>query len=63
MDKDMRIKRRREICGGFSPAVRLFLLLGGLPLSAARQICAPHQRAPVQLTGGVISVAGFSLSD
>ena len=51
MVKDMRIKRRRDICGSSIPAVPLFLHLGGLALSAARQISAPHRRAPVQQAG------------
>ena len=51
MGKDMRFKRRRDICGGWNPAVRLFLHWGGLVLSAARQIFAPHRRAPVQQAG------------
>ena len=51
MDKGMRNKRRREIWGGSSPAVPPFLHLGGLALSVARQISAPHRRAPVQQAG------------
>ena len=47
MGKHMRIKRRREMCGGSNPAVPPFLHLGGLAVSAARQISAPHRRALV----------------
>ena len=51
MGKDMRIKRRREMYGTSNPAVPPFLHWGGLALSAARQISAPHLRAPVQQGG------------
>ena len=37
--------------GSSNPAIPPFLHLGGLALSAARQISAPHLRAPVQQAG------------
>ena len=49
--KHMRIKRRRDMYGSSNPAIPPFLHLGGLALSAARQISAPHLRAPVQQAG------------
>ena len=51
MGKHMRIKRRRDTYGISNPAVPPFLHSGGLALSAARQISAPHRRAPVQQAG------------
>ena len=37
--------------GSSNSAIPLFLHLGGQALSAARQISAPHLRAPVQQAG------------
>ena len=51
MGSDRRNKCRRDICGGSRPAILLFSHLGGLSLSVAREISAPHRRAPVQHAG------------
>ena len=51
MGKDVRVERRREVYGSSNPAAPPLLHLGGLAVSAAHQISAPHLRAPVQQAG------------